>query len=294
MMLLEGKTVADALRFELISRAAALTEFGRPPRLAAVLAGSDKASELYLKRKVKLGRELGIDVEEHRLPNCSEAELASVLYYLSRRDDVDGILLEQPLPKHIQKAHVMKAISPSKDVDGSTGHAAGLLTGDPTSLIPATPLAVMRLLSHYRVPLQGAEVVIVGHSPVVGRPLALLMLQKDATVTVCHKETRELAAHTRRADVLVVAAGVPGLIGGDMLKPGAVVIDVGINIVDGKTVGDVDFESAAQVVNAITPVPGGVGPLTTLTILENTVLSAERHSREQGPRRPAPGPMAAD
>lgn len=293
MMLLEGKTVAEALRFELISRAAALAEAGRPPKLAAVLVGHDKASDLYLKRKVKLGRELGIDVEEHRLPDCSEAELASVLYYLSLRDDVDGILLEQPLPKQIQKAHVMKAISPAKDVDGSTGHAAGLLTGDPGGLTPATPLAVMRLLHHYRVPLRGAEVVIVGHSPVVGRPLALLMMREDATVTVCHKETRDLAAHTSRADVVVVAAGVPGLVRGDMLKPGAVVVDVGINIVDGKTVGDVDFASAATVAAAITPVPGGVGPLTTLTILENTVHSAERRARESG-RRPLPTPLTAD
>ncbi len=294
MILLEGKSVAESLRFELITRTTALAELGRAPKLAAVLVGNDKASDLYLKRKVKIGRELGIEVEEHRLPDCSEAELASLLYYLSMRDDVDGILLEQPLPSHIHKAHVIKAISPTKDVDGSTGHAAGLLTGDTAGLTPATPLAVMRLLRHYRIPLCGAEVVIVGHSPVVGKPLALLMLQENATVTVCHKETRDLSAHTRQADVVVVATGVPGLVRGEMLKPGSVVVDVGINIVDGKTVGDVDFASAAEVVGAITPVPGGVGPLTTLTILENTVISAERHARQKGVRRPAPTAMAAD
>lgn len=294
MMRLEGKSVTCALRFELISRSAALAESWRPPRLAAVLVGNDEASELYLKRKVKLGKELGVDVEEHRLPETSEAELASLLYYLSLRSDVDGILLEQPLPAHIQKARVIRAISPAKDVDGSTGGAASLLTGDAQGLIPATPLAVMRLLRHYQVPLAGAEVVIVGHSPVVGKPLALLMLHENATVTVCHKDTRDLAFHTRRADLLVVAAGVPGLIRGDMLRPGAVVVDVGINVVNGKTVGDVEFESAATMASAIAPVPGGVGPLTTLTILENTIFSAERRMQEQGVRRAAPALEAAD
>ena len=278
MILLEGKSPAAALRANLKERAARLAAEGRPPRMAAVLAGRDQASELYLQRKAKLGRELGIAVEEHRVGDVTETELCALLHHLSVRQDVDGILLEQPLPRHIQKKNVLGSIAADKDVDGSTGRTHGLLTGDLSGLAPATPLAVMRLLHHYGIALAGADVVIVGHSPVVGRPLALLMLREDATVTVCHKETRDLAAHTSHADILVVAAGVPGLIRGEMIKPGAVIIDVGINVVDGKTVGDVDFESAAQVAGALTPVPGGVGPLTTLTILENTIRSSERRA----------------
>lgn len=277
MLLLEGKTPAQALRAELQRRSAQLTASGHTPRLAAVLAGRNDASDLYLRRKAKIGRELGIAVEEHRLPDANEADLIDLLEQLSARPDMDGILLEQPLPAGIEKRHALSAIDPTKDVDGSTGRTHGLLTGDLTGgLAPATPLAVMRLLHHYAIPLTGADVVIVGHSPVVGKPLALMMLREDATVSVCHKETRDLAEYTRRADIVVVAAGVPGLIRGEMLKPGATVVDVGINVVDGKTVGDVDFASAAEVAGALTPVPGGVGPLTTLTILENTVRSAER------------------
>ncbi|MDB4894538.1 MAG: 5,10-methylenetetrahydrofolate dehydrogenase [Firmicutes bacterium] len=276
MILLEGKSPAAALRADLSARVAALAATARPPRLAAVLAGSDQASDLYMKRKARVGRELGIAVEEHRLPVATAAELAGLLRRLSLRSDVDGILLEQPLPCGIAKEQVLHAIDPGKDVDGTTGQTHGLLTGAPVCLAPATPLAVMRLLSHYAIPLKGAHVVIVGHSAVVGKPLALMMLAADATVTVCHKETRDLAAHTRHADVLVVAAGVPGLIRGDMIRPGAAVVDVGINLVAGRTVGDVDFESVAAVAGALTPVPGGVGPLTTLTILANTVAGAER------------------
>jgi len=278
MILMEGKSPAAALRANIQERAATLAAEGRPPRLAAVLAGRDEASELYLKRKAKLGRELGIEVEEHRVGDITETALCALLRHLSVRQDVDGILLEQPLPRHIQKNTVVGAIAASKDVDGTTGRAHGLLTGDVIGLAPATPMAVMRLLHYYGIGLSGADVVIVGHSPVVGRPLALLMLREDATVTVCHKETRDLAAHTAHADILIVAAGVPGLVRGEMLKPGAVVVDVGINIVNGKTVGDVDFASAARVAGALTPVPGGVGPLTTLTILENTVRSAEHRA----------------
>ncbi|HEY3369101.1 MAG TPA: bifunctional 5,10-methylenetetrahydrofolate dehydrogenase/5,10-methenyltetrahydrofolate cyclohydrolase [Symbiobacteriaceae bacterium] len=262
MILLEGKTPAGLLREELRSRAAALAATGHASCLAAVLVGGDKASDLYLRRKAKLGRELGITVEEHRIPSASETELASLLRELGQRPDVDGILVEQPLPRSVRKEKVLAAIEWAKDVDGRT---------------PATPKAVMRLLRHYGIRLAGAHVVIVGHSDVVGKPLAMLMLHADATVTVCHKLTRDLVTHTRQADIVVVAAGVPGLIRGDMIRPGATVVDVGINVVDGKTVGDVDFESVSAVAGALTPVPGGVGPLTTLTILENTVDNAERH-----------------
>lgn len=275
MLLLEGKSPAAALAQEIQTRAARLTHTRRPPRLAAVLAGDDPASDLYLRRKERLGRELGVQVEAHRLGDVSEECLCSLLTRLSLRPDVDGILLEQPLPQGFDKRHVVAHIAPAKDVDGATGRTHGLLTGEAGGLAPATPLAVMRLLHHYEISLTGADVVIVGHSPVVGKPLALMMLREDATVTVCHKETKDLERHARHADILVVAAGVPGLVRGDMLKPGAVVVDVGINVVNGKTVGDVDFASAAEVARAITPVPGGVGPLTTLTILANTVLSAE-------------------
>jgi methylenetetrahydrofolate dehydrogenase (NADP+)/methenyltetrahydrofolate cyclohydrolase len=276
MLLMEGKLPAAALKAEIRRRAQALTESGHTPRLAAVLAGRNQASDLYLARKERLGRDLGIAVEAYRLPDATEEELVALVRRLSLRQEVDAILVEQPLPRSIRKEAVVAAIDPCKDVDGITGRTGGLLTGEATCLAPATPLAVMRMLRYYQVPLRGANVVIVGHSPVVGRPLALLMLREDATVTVCHKETRNLAAHTRQADILVVATGVPGLITGDMVRQGAVVVDVGINVVDGKTVGDVDFASVSQVAGALTPVPGGIGPLTTLTILENTIRSAER------------------
>ncbi|HEY8347624.1 MAG TPA: bifunctional 5,10-methylenetetrahydrofolate dehydrogenase/5,10-methenyltetrahydrofolate cyclohydrolase [Symbiobacteriaceae bacterium] len=266
MVLLEGKTPAALLRQNLKERTAYLRQMGHTPRLAAVLAGDDPASALYLKRKQRMGRELGILVDGYHLPNPTNEEVYRLLRQLSRREDVDGILLEQPLPRHLNKEMLLSAIAPEKDVDG---------------LNPATPRAVMRLLNHYQIPLKGAEVVIIGHSTVVGRPLAMLMLQADATVTVCHKATRDLKAHTSRADIVVVAAGVPGLVTGEMLRPGAVVVDVGINVVDGKTVGDVDFESASRVAGAISPVPGGVGPLTTLTILESTVANAERQLRHR-------------
>lgn len=278
MLLMEGKLPAAALKAEIRRRAAALTEAGHTARLAAVLAGENQACDLYLSRKERLGRELGLAVEAYRLPEATEEDLITLLRRLSLRPDVDGILLEQPLPAVIRKEAVLHAIDPFKDVDGATGRTGGLLTGDPAGLAPATPLAVMRILQYYQIPLRGANVVIVGHSPVVGKPLALLMLREDATVTVCHKETRDLAAHTRQADILVVATGVPGLITGSMVREGAAVVDVGINLVNGKTVGDVDFDSVAPVAGALTPVPGGVGPLTTLTILENTLRSAERRS----------------
>ncbi len=287
MLLMEGKLPAAALQAEIRQRAASMISAGHTPRLAAVLAGNDKASDLYLTRKERLGRELGVSVESYRLWDATEESLVALLRRLSLRADVDGILVEQPLPEQIAKEAILHAIDPFKDVDGSTGRTGGLLTGDPGALAPATPLAVMRMLRYYQVPLVGANVVIVGHSPVVGKPLALMMLREDATVTVCHKETRNLAAHTRQADILVVAAGVPGLITGDMVKEGAVVVDVGINLVGGKTVGDVAFDSVSRVAGAITPVPGGIGPLTTLTILENTLSSAERRS-------PALARLAAD
>ncbi|MBP2018660.1 methylenetetrahydrofolate dehydrogenase (NADP+)/methenyltetrahydrofolate cyclohydrolase [Symbiobacterium terraclitae] len=276
MRLLEGKSPAESLKADVMSRARALAAAGHPPRLAAVLAGRNEASDLYIARKERLGRSLGIAVEAHRLPDAKEDELVSLVRQLSLRPDVDGIMVEQPLPDPAWRDAVVRAIDPFKDVDGATGFTGGLLGGQPAGLVPATPLAVMHLLQYYRIPLRGAHVTIVGHSPVVGRPLALLMLREDATVTVCHKATRDLAQFTRQADILVSAAGVPGLITGDMVRPGAVVVDVGINLVSGRTVGDVDFESVAPVASAVTPVPGGVGPLTTVMLLANTVLAAER------------------
>lgn len=276
VLLMEGRLPAAALRAEIRRRTAALADQGVVPHLAAVLVGEDRASELYLRRKEKIGRDLGITVEPYRLKETSVEGLKGLLHRLSLRSDVDGILVEQPLPRSVPRAQVLSAIAPAKDVDGVTGQSSGLLTGVMTTPVPATAQAVMRLLHYYRINLRGAHMVIVGHSPVVGKPLALLALQQDATVTVCHKETRDLAAHTRQADILVVATGVPGLITGDMVRPGATVVDVGINVVNGEVVGDVDFASVSQVAGAITPVPGGVGPLTTLTILESTLAQAER------------------
>lgn len=279
--ILDGKAIAAAVEAEVAAAASALTrQYGTSPALAAILVGEDPASAIYVRRKAQACGRTGLRSETFHLPaQTSEAEVLALIGDLNARPDIHGILPQQPMPPQIDPRAVFERIDPRKDVDGlGPANMAALLIGRP-QLVPCTPAGVMRMLEHAGVEPSGREAVVVGRSTIVGRPIALLLLQANATVTWCHTRTRDLGAHTRRADILVVAAGRAGLITGEMIKPGAAVIDVGISRLDGKLVGDVDFASASNVAGWITPVPGGVGPMTIAMLLRNTVQAAELQMR---------------
>ncbi|HUG58987.1 MAG TPA: bifunctional methylenetetrahydrofolate dehydrogenase/methenyltetrahydrofolate cyclohydrolase FolD [Candidimonas sp.] len=276
--LIDGKALSDVVKAEVAQRVLALKQRGLVPGLAVVLVGSDPASQVYVRNKAAACEKAGL----HSRVICLEADISEqalldVVNDLNNDSDVHGILVQLPLPKHMNAAKVIEAIAANKDVDGFHISNAGLLmTGQPL-FRPCTPYGVMKMLESENVVVRGAEAVIVGASNIVGKPMAMLLLAAGATVTLCNSKTRDLGAQTRRADILVVATGRPQMITGDMIKPGAVVIDVGINRgADGKLVGDVEFESAKAVAGAITPVPGGVGPMTIAMLLVNTLEAAER------------------
>ena len=279
--LLDGRSLAGDVEREAAAEAAAVTRrYGVSPCLAAILVGADPASALYVKRKAEACGRSGLRSETFHLPEATtEAEVLALIGDLNARADVHGILPQQPMPPQINPRTVFERIDPRKDVDGlGPANMAALLVGRP-NLVPCTPAGIMLLLQRAGVNPMGKEAVIVGRSIIVGKPVALLLLHAHATVTWCHTRTADLAAHTRRADILVVAAGRPRLVTGEMIKPGAAVIDVGINRVDGKLTGDVDFASASQVAAWITPVPGGVGPMTIAMLLRNTVQAASGQLR---------------
>jgi len=273
---IDGKAVAAAVRARVAADAAAFeAERGRAPTLATVLVGEDEASKVYVGGKHRACEEVGIDSRHHDLPtSAGEAELLELVEELNQDDGVDGILVQLPVPEQIDPDRVVAAIDPAKDVDGLTPVNAGLLAHGMPGLVSCTPVGVMELLRHEGVELEGAEAVVVGRSKLVGVPVARLLLGANATVTTCHSRTRDLPAVCRRADVLVAAVGVPELLGADAIKPGAVVIDVGVNRTDQGLVGDVDLEAAAEIAAAITPVPGGVGPMTIAMLLVNTLAAA--------------------
>ena len=273
--------LAAELRAELVMRTTALLDSGIHPRLAIVFVGEDDSSRAYVRTLAKTGANAGIDVDVRRLPDSATVdEIRAALRALGEDPAVHGVMLQQPLPSRLPIRAIADAIPAEKDVDGAHPMNQGHLAfGSGTEFVPATPAAVMLLLErspHW--PLRGKNAVMVGRSIVVGAPVALLMLAQDATVTVLHKESRELQPYLRMADVVVVAAGVPGLIRGSDLLAGATVIDVGTTMIDGALKGDVDFDSAVEVAGAITPVPGGVGPVTNVALLRNVVKSAERMS----------------
>lgn len=279
--ILDGKALAAQVEREIFAAASALTrQYGVAPGLAAILIGDDPASTLYVRRKAEACGRTGLRSETFHLPvDASEAEVLSLIDDLNARADVHGILPQQPMPEQIDARAVFERVDHRKDVDGlGPVNMAALLVGKPL-LVPCTPSGVMRMFQYAGIDPAGREAVIVGRSVIVGKPMALLLLLANATVTWCHTRTRDLAAHTRRADILVVAAGRAGLITGEMVKPGAAVIDVGVNRKDGKLTGDVDFESVSKVAGWITPVPGGVGPMTIAMLLRNTVQAAERQIR---------------
>jgi methylenetetrahydrofolate dehydrogenase (NADP+) / methenyltetrahydrofolate cyclohydrolase len=268
---MDGAALAARLRGEVKEEVAGLGHVG----LATVLVGDDPASEVYIRLKHKAADEAGIEAIDHRLATATtEDELVQLVEHLNADDFVDGILVQTPLPDDIDEARVMRAIDPMKDVDGLHPFSAGQLYFGQQTLVPATPLGVMHLLNEYKIPLAGSRAVVVGRSTLVGKPMALLLLQENATVTICHSRTEDLARHTLDADVLVAAVGLPEVITADMVKQGATVIDVGITRTESGLVGDVEPDVAVMA-GHLTPVPGGVGPMTIAALLGNAVRAAK-------------------
>lgn len=278
--IIDGKGIAAEIRAGLKARCADLVQKGVQPGLAVVLVGEDPASQIYVRNKERACAQVGIRSVAVRLPaDTPQDALEAQIQALNADPEIDGILVQLPLPKGLDESRVLAIIDPKKDVDGFHVQSMGALVTGAPGFISCTPKGCMELIRRTGINLSGKEAVVVGRSNIVGKPMALLLLRESATVTVCHSKTVDLAAHTRRADVLVAAVGRPEMITGGMIKTGAVVIDVGINrLADGKVVGDVDFASAKEVAGFITPVPGGVGPMTIAMLLENTLESAGRRA----------------
>ncbi len=280
--IIDGKAIAQQVREEVAQQVAAWVEAGHPaPGLATVLVGEDPASAVYVGGKQKASAEVGIEGFDHRLPaDVQQGQVERLLNELGDDPRVAGILLQLPTPPEIDGAALTELIDPVKDVDGLTPISAGLLAKGRPGLRPCTPLGVMELLRRHDIQLEGAEAVVVGRSDLVGKPVASLLLAQHATVTTCHSRTRDLAEVCRRAEVLIAAVGRPGLVRGDWVREGAVVIDVGINRTDAGLTGDVDFDGAAERARLITPVPGGVGPMTIAMLLRNTLEAARAQTGE--------------
>jgi methylenetetrahydrofolate dehydrogenase (NADP+)/methenyltetrahydrofolate cyclohydrolase len=278
-MILDGKAVAQKLLDQVREGVAKLqATHGVTPGLAVVLVGADPASAVYVRGKKNTAASVGITSPDYAYPEgLRQGALLELVDRLNADPTVHGILVQLPLPKGLDEDEVVRRISPSKDVDGLTPTNLGQLLAGAPAIVPCTPAGCLEVLDHYGATLEGAEAVVVGRSRLVGKPLAQLLLARHATVTMCHTRTRDLAFHTRRADILCVAAGRPRMVTGDMIKPGAWVIDVGVNRLDtGKLAGDVDFASAENVAHAITPVPGGIGPMTIAMLMKNTLACAQR------------------
>jgi methylenetetrahydrofolate dehydrogenase (NADP+) / methenyltetrahydrofolate cyclohydrolase len=278
--LLQGGPIAAEIRAAVAEDVASFTRSrGRPPGLAVVIIGRDAPSTVYLEQILRGCEKVGIAGRFVELEGeATESSVAATIRGLNDDPTIDGVIVQMPLPPTIRLRSVVDAIDPAKDIDGIHPLNAGLLRLGYDGFLPATAHAAVEILRRSGIEIAGRDAVVIGRSAVVGMPAAFLLLREDATVTVCHRRTRDLAAHVRRADIVVVAAGRPGLVTGAMLKPGAVVVDVGINVVDGRLVGDVDFASAQEVAAAITPVPGGVGPLTNALLLTHLIRAAERQA----------------
>ncbi len=280
--IIDGNALSTQLRSEFANRAAALKEKGVTPCLAVILVGEDPASAVYVRNKVAGCEKAGMrSIKDVYAPDVDQSVVLARIAELNADPAVHGILVQLPLPKHFDSAAVLESIAPEKDVDGFHAENVGALMQGNPRFIPCTPYGVMKMLESAKVPLKGAEVVVVGRSNIVGKPMAMLLLAQSCTVTICHSQTKDLAFHTRRADILIAAVGRERMITGDMIKPGATVIDVGMNRFSsgpnaGKLCGDVDFDTARDVAGIITPVPGGVGPMTITMLLANTLEAAER------------------
>ncbi|MCS6918832.1 MAG: bifunctional methylenetetrahydrofolate dehydrogenase/methenyltetrahydrofolate cyclohydrolase FolD [Fimbriimonadales bacterium] len=278
-LLLDGKAVAQRIRERLKTRVDLLRERGIAPCLAVMLVGDDPASHTYVRTKAKACESVGIrSVVQHYPASVAQAELDAQIDAWNADPQVHGVLIQHPVPSPLDEAALLKRLRPEKDVDGITPASLGALVAGEPAFGACTPLGILTLLDAYQIPIEGKHAVVIGRSVILGKPMALMLLNRHATVTICHSRTRDLASLTRQADILVAAVGKPEFITGDMVKPGAVVIDAGYNRVAGRTgdVGDVDFNTAAQVASAITPVPGGVGPMTVAMLLQNTVQAAEQ------------------
>ena len=283
-VIIDGREVSRDVRAGVALRAAEFaSEVGRPPGLATVLVGDDPASQVYIRNKIAACEEAGIASFHQHLPDtATQADVLGLVDRFNADPVVDGILVQMPLPGDLDGKLVLDRIDPAKDVDGFHPVNVGRLVAGRPGLVSCTPAGVIELLRRHGTELSGAEAVVVGRSDIVGKPVALLLLHQNATVTICHSRTRDLGATTRRADVLVAAVGRPRMITGDMIKPGAVVIDVGVNRTPDGLAGDVDFDSAKKVASAITPVPGGVGPMTIAMLLANTVAAARARMSAPG------------
>lgn len=277
-VIIDGKLVAQDTRLEIKENVARFQEkYGVTPGLAVILVGENPASQVYVRNKHRACLEVGINSIEITLPETTaEAELLAKIEELNARDDVHGILVQLPLPKHINEETVILAIAKEKDVDAFNPFNVGRIMAGGYDFLPCTPAGVMKLLDYYNIEISGKNCVVIGRSNIVGKPMAMLLLERNGTVTICHSRTENLSEHTKNADIIVVAVGRAGFLHGDQVKSGAVVVDVGINrLPDGRLVGDVDFASVSEVASYITPVPGGVGPMTITTLLENTLRAAE-------------------
>jgi methylenetetrahydrofolate dehydrogenase (NADP+)/methenyltetrahydrofolate cyclohydrolase len=278
--ILDGKKVSQEVVEALSRELQAIHSSGAMlPKLVVVLVGDDPASQVYVGKKAKMAQKIGMLSELLTFPaQTTQAELLSVIERLNADASVHGILVQLPLPKHINTLDIITAVNPKKDVDGLHPLNLGLLmTGDPLACKPCTPAGVITMLKAYNIPLAGQHAVVLGRSNIVGKPMGMLLLQENATVSYCHSKTADLPALTRQADILVAAVGVPKMVTAEFIKPGATVIDVGINRLDGKLVGDVDFDSVSEKAGFITPVPGGVGPMTIATLMANTLELYKRH-----------------
>jgi len=289
--IIDGNAVARHVRGEWKKRVNALKARGITPGLAVVIVGDNPASRVYVRNKVKACAEIGLHSETHEFPaDAAESTIIRRIQELNDDPRVHGILVQLPLPPHLEARHLLGAIAVEKDVDGfHLYNVGGLVVGENNVFPPCTPYGVQCLLEYERIPIEGQNVVVVGASNIVGKPMALMLMAKDATVSICHIKTRDLAQYTILADILIVAAGCPGLITAPMIKRGAVVIDVGINrLPDGRLVGDVDFDGVKEKAAYITPVPGGVGPMTVTMLICNTVAAAERHAAKNAEKPPVP------
>lgn len=280
--ILDGKAVAASIREEVRAEVRALKEKGLTPKLSVVLVGEDPASVLYARSKERACKNSGIEFELHKFPeSASEEEVLAKLAELSSDPNCHGIMVELPLPKHINKERVMMAVHPDKDVDGLSPINRGRMFTNKDGLFPVTPQSCIEIMKRQGVTLEGKNVCLVGRGDTVGKPLIFLLLNENATLTVCHTRTKDLKKHTLAADIIVAAAGRAGLVTRDMVSPGTVVVDAGINEVDGKTVGDVDFDAVSEIAGAISPVPGGVGSLTTALIQKNILKAVSLQTKEK-------------
>jgi len=274
--LIDGKSIAAQINAETLALAKALANEGWQPRLVSVMVGESAAAELYVRNQAKAAERAGVEFEMRSYPETTSLEqLTGILTGLNADPRVHGIIIQRPLPDHIPVKALQKAVHPLKDVEGMHPASIGNIVYNDLALGPCTAVAAVEILKTLPLDIEGLNVTVIGHSEIVGKPIAFLLMGLGATVTVCHHMTRSVAMHSRAADAVFVAVGVPGLVTGEMLKPGCVVIDIGINRVDGKTVGDAEFDSCAEIAGWITPVPGGVGPVTVATLMGNAVLATK-------------------